>query len=115
MARFEKHVFICTNERPAGHPKGCCKEKGSEQVRDAMKKEIAARGMNKRIRINASGCLDACEFGVAIVVYPEAIWYGGVRVEDVSEIIESHLTGNVPVERLRIRNTEYSPDLFQGE
>ena len=54
-------------------------------------------------RVNSAGCLDACDRGVAVVVYPEGVWYGGVTVADVPEIVERHLVGGQPVERLRLR------------
>jgi (2Fe-2S) ferredoxin len=37
-----------------------------------------------------------------VVVYPEAVWYGNVQPEDAAEIVNEHLTGGRPVERLRI-------------
>jgi (2Fe-2S) ferredoxin len=66
------------------------------------------------MRANASGCLDACEYGAAIVVYPDNVWYGGVTVDDIDEIIESHLLKDEPVERLRIPDTRYTPDISAG-
>ena len=104
--RFRHHVFVCENRRPADDPRGCCAAKGSEAIRAALKAEIARRGLKKEIRANAAGCLDACAYGPSIVVYPEGVWYGGVRVEDVPEIVESHLVNGVPVERLRMRKLE---------
>jgi (2Fe-2S) ferredoxin len=100
--RFEHHVFICENLRPEQDVRGSCAAKGSPAIREAMKKEIKARGLRGKVRANQSGCLDACEFGPSIVVYPEGIWYGGVKPEDVPEIVESHLINGQPVERLRI-------------
>lgn len=100
--RFEHHVFICENLRPEEDSRGSCAAKGSPAIREAMKKEIKARGLRGKVRANQSGCLDACEFGPSVVVYPEGIWYGGVKPEDVPEIVESHLIGGKPVERLRI-------------
>ena len=102
MPHFERHVFVCTNERAAGHPRGCCKAKGGVEVRDALKQALTARGLSKVIRANAAGCLDQCERGVTVVVYPEQVWYGGVTVADVAEIVERHLVGGEPVERLRM-------------
>ncbi len=104
--RFRHHVFVCENRRPADDPRGCCAAKGSEAIRVALKAEIARRGLKREVRANAAGCLDACAYGPSIVVYPEGVWYGGVRVEDVPEIVESHLVNGVPVERLRMRNLE---------
>lgn len=102
-APFERHVFICTNRRPDTAPRPSCAPQGSEAVRDAFRKELAARGLNNRIRANVAGCLDACEYGPSLVVYPDEVWYGGVTVGDVAEIVEEHIVGGRPVERLRIR------------
>jgi (2Fe-2S) ferredoxin len=104
--RFRHHVFVCENRRPAEDPKGCCAAKGSEAIRSALKEELARRGLKKEVRANAAGCLDACAHGPSIVVYPEGVWYGHVTVEDVPEIVESHLVNGVPVERLRLRKLE---------
>src|SRR6185436_19845037 len=95
--RYDKHIFICTNHREPGHPRGCCAEKGSEEVRARFKAALKERGLNGRMRANASGCLDACEYGVSAVVYPDCVWYGGITVDDVDEIIDSHLIGDLPV------------------
>jgi (2Fe-2S) ferredoxin len=101
---FQRHVFVCTNERPADDPKGCCKAKGGVEVRDKMKAELKARGISKLVRANNAGCLDQCERGVTVVVYPEQVWYGGVTVDDVVEIIDKHLIGGQIVDRLLIPN-----------
>ena len=108
MPRFERHVFICTNERPAGDPRGCCLARGSAQVCDAFKEKVKAAGLRSRVRPNAAGCLDACEHGVTVVVYPEQVWYGRVTPEDVDEIIERHLKNGEIVERLRIPDGSFS-------
>jgi (2Fe-2S) ferredoxin len=100
---FDRHVFVCVNRRAPGDPKGCCAEKGAEEVRDTFKRLLHERGLKSRIRANAAGCLDQCARGVTVVVYPEQVWYGGVRPEDVPEIVDQHLVGGVPVERLRIK------------
>jgi (2Fe-2S) ferredoxin len=100
VPKFQRHVFVCINERAADHPKGCCKARGGVEVRDALKAELTKRGLSKQIRANNAGCLDQCEHGVAVVVYPEQVWYGGVTVDDVTEIVEKHLVGGEPVTRL---------------
>ena len=102
MPPFERHVFVCTNDRAAGHQRGCCRGKGAEAIREAMKALAAQRGLEGRVRINTSGCLDQCEHGVTVVVYPEAVWYGFVTLADVEEIVQSHLVEGRPVARLRL-------------
>ena len=100
MPSLQCHVFVCINEREAGSEKGCCFTKGGKAVRDELKKQLAARKLLSVVRANKSGCLDQCEAGVAVVVYPEQVWYGGVTVEDVSEIVEKHIVKGEHVERL---------------
>ncbi len=102
MPSLQRHVFVCINERPPDHPKGCCKARGGAEVRDRLKEELAARGLAKRIRANNAGCLDQCEHGVTVVVYPEQVWYGHVTPADVAEIVEKHLIGGEVVTRLLI-------------
>jgi (2Fe-2S) ferredoxin len=101
-APYECHLFICTNRRPDGHPRGSCAAKGSEEVRARFKSEIDKRGLRDTVRANAAGCLDVCEHGVSVVVYPEGTWYGRVTVDDVATIVEQHVVGGKPVERLRM-------------
>lgn len=100
--RYRHHVFVCENRRPDDDPRGCCAAKGSEAIRDALKAELHRRGLKKDVRANGSGCLDNCAEGPTVVVYPEGVWYGHVKVEDVPEIVESHLVNGVPVERLLV-------------
>lgn len=101
MPPFERHVFVCTNTRSADHPKGCCSAKNSEAIREALK-AAAKKRLGKTVRVNTAGCLDQCEHGVTVVVYPEGVWYGFVQMEDIEEIVESHLVKGQPVERLRL-------------
>jgi (2Fe-2S) ferredoxin len=102
MPSFQRHVFVCVNERPPGNPKGCCKEKGAEAVRDELKKRLAEIGLKGVVRANNAGCLDQCATGVTVVVYPEQVWYGHVTVEDVPELIERHILRGEFVERLML-------------
>ena len=99
--RFIKHVFICTNQRAPGEKQSCGEAHGLELVK-LFKKLIKEKGLNVNIRAQKTGCLDACEFGPALVVYPEGIFYGGLAISDVQEIVEEHLENNRPVERLII-------------
>jgi (2Fe-2S) ferredoxin len=100
--RFRFHLFVCENRRPDDDPRGCCSAKGSPAVREALKAELKRRGLQGLARANAAGCLDGCAFGPTIVVYPDGVWYGGVTLADVPEIVESHLLKGKPVERLLI-------------
>ncbi len=110
MKRYEKHIFVCENKRPPDDPRGCCSDKGSIDVRNLFKKRIKELGLKTDVRANAAGCLDACEFGVSVVVYPEQIWYGGVTLNDVEEILQSHIINNKPVERLFIKHPKFFKD-----
>jgi len=110
MPTFQRHVFVCVNERPAGHPKGCCKSRGGPEVRDALKAELGARGLSKVIRANNAGCLDQCEQGVTVVVYPEQVWYGHVTVDDIPEIVDRHLVRGEFVERLMLPDQPHLGD-----
>jgi (2Fe-2S) ferredoxin len=110
MPSFQRHVFVCINERPADHPKGCCKAKGGIEVRDRLKQELTARGISKVVRANNAGCLDQCEQGVSVVVYPEQVWYAHVTVDDIPELIEKHLVGGEVVERLLQPNQPHLDD-----
>jgi (2Fe-2S) ferredoxin len=102
MAKFEKHIFVCTNQREAGHPRGCCDPAGQAQLQLAFKQKLAARGLKGKVRANKAGCLDQCEHGPNVVVYPEQVWYGRVTAADVDEIIDQHIVGGRPVERLML-------------
>ena len=102
MSRYERHCFVCVNQRAPDDPRGSCAAKGSAEIRDRLKAELKQRGLARRMRANQAGCLDLCELGPTVVVYPEQVWYAGVSVDDVPEIIERHLIGGEPVERLRV-------------
>lgn len=105
---FERHIFVCENVRPDGHPRGCCASKGAAGIRARFKQLIHERGLRGRVRANQAGCLDQCEHGVTVVVYPDAVWYAGVRLEDVDEIVERHLLRGEIVERLLLRPADAS-------
>ena len=97
MGQYDQHVFVCTTG-------GTCPTQGDpEGFVKAMRAEITKAGLHNQIRINKSGCFSQCGNGPMIVVYPENIWYSGVRAEDVQEIVQSHLIGGKPVERLLYR------------
>ena len=103
MSYYRYHVFFCCNQRPPGD-RTCCNDKGATRVRDYAKKRIKELGLAApgEIRINQAGCMERCEEGPCIVVYPEATWYTYVDEEDVEEIIQEHLLNGRVVERLQM-------------
>ena len=100
MGHYEKHVFFCVNQRENGED--CCNNHDATALRLHAKERIKSLGLDGKIRINSAGCLGRCGEGPVIVVYPEETWYTYVDVEDIDEIINSHLVGNEPVSRLKI-------------
>ncbi|MCL4304719.1 (2Fe-2S) ferredoxin domain-containing protein [bacterium] len=100
MSRYQHHIFVCENQRASDDPKGCCASKGSHEVLVQLREKIKAVGLAARVRVNSSGCLANCARGATVVVYPEAIWYSGVTVTDVDEIVTSHIQNGRPVLRL---------------
>jgi (2Fe-2S) ferredoxin len=98
-AIWEMHVFVCTSGKVCAEVDG-----DGLGVHAALKRQVAAAGLKNRVRVNHSGCMDQCGYGPMVVVYPETVWYAGVRPEDVEEIVQQHLLGGKPVERLRYRN-----------
>ncbi len=102
MPRFERHVFVCHNVRPEGALRPSCSRDGKSALHTRMQQLAQLAGLTGRVRINKSGCLDQCEHGPMVVVYPEAVWYGNVRPEDAEVIVNEHLVGGRPVERLRV-------------
>lgn len=105
---YEAHVFCCTNRRPAGHPRGCCAEKGAEGLRDYMKGRAKDLGL-KKVRINNAGCLDRCEHGPTIVIYPEGVWYAVANKQDIDEVLDTHMVKGGRVERLMLQPTDKLP------
>ncbi len=99
---FDAHLFVCCNRRPDGHARGSCAAKGSERLRDYMK----ARAKELRIpaiRVNAAGCLDRCELGPCVVIYPEGVWYRVESTADVDAVLERHVLGGDRVAELMLR------------
>ena len=102
MDHFKHHVFFCTNQRAAGET--CCNAHGAAELRNYAKDRVKALGLHGagKIRINSAGCMDHCDMGPVIVVYPEGVWYTYIDREDIDEIIDEHLVHGRIVERLRI-------------
>jgi len=105
---YDAHVFCCTNRRADGHPRGSCAERGGEALRDYMKSKARALGLNN-VRINSSGCLDRCELGPTMVIYPEGVWYSVSTREEIDEVLEKHLVEGGRVERLMLQTADKLP------
>jgi len=88
MPAFTEHLFVCCNRRAPGHSRGSCDPEGSEALRNAFKAELKTRQLGPLVRANSAGCLDQCELGPVVVIYPQGIWYGRVQVSDVPRIVE---------------------------
>lgn len=102
MSYFKRHVFFCTNQRSDGEP--CCQQFEAKDARAYTKLRAKSLGIHGPggVRVNSAGCLDRCDKGPVLVVYPEAVWYTYVDREDLDEIIERHLVAGQTVERLRV-------------
>ncbi len=108
MPKPLKHVFVCVQRRAEGHPRGSCSQQGCDEVMNAFLGEIQKRNLSEKFAVTNTGCLGPCGFGTSVLVYPEGILYGKVGKEDVAAIIEEHLLGDIPVERLKV------PDFVWG-
>lgn len=99
---YEHHVFFCLNQREEGRV--CCASKGAQAAQEHAKRRIKEMNLNGqgKVRINKAGCLDRCEEGPVVVVYPQGTWYTYVDCDDIDEIIDQHIVGGKIVERLEI-------------
>ena len=88
MAGYRRHVFVCLNERDPGHPRGCCNPDGSNALKECFKAELKKLNLGPTVRANEAGCLDQCELGSTVVIYPQQIWYGHVTPADMPRIVE---------------------------
>jgi len=98
---YRSHVFCCGNQRPDGHKRGCCATKGGDRLRNYMKNRVKELGI-EGVRVNGAGCLDRCELGPCIVIYPEGVWYAPKTEADIDEIIATHLQQGGRVARLML-------------
>src|ERR1700761_765325 len=91
LPAFERHVFVCHNSRPADAPRPSCTTDGKSELHTRLQQLTKEAGLGGKGRINKPGCLDQCEHGPTVVVYPDAVWYGGVQPQDAEEIVAEHL------------------------
>ncbi len=93
MPAFTHHIFVCCNQRSPDHSRGCCDPDGSQGLRTALKAAVAQRGLKPAVRANSAGCLDQCEHGPTVAIYPQGIFYGRVTFEDISRIVDETIIG----------------------
>ena len=101
---YDKHIFICTNQRAEGANRKSCGEIHGMEIVDAFKKKLKELDLPIKLRAQKAGCLDICDFGQTVVIYPEGIFYVGVELSDVDEIINEHIINDRVVERLKLEN-----------
>ncbi|HEX5363249.1 MAG TPA: (2Fe-2S) ferredoxin domain-containing protein [Gallionella sp.] len=101
MPKPERHVFVCSQNRPAGHPRGSCTQNGCAEVVDEFMKQWMQRQCFAQVMVTPSGCIGPCSEGPNVLIYPEGVMYSHVTKEDVGEIFDSHLLGDKVVERLK--------------
>lgn len=106
---YQTHVFYCTAQRDAGHPRGCCRDRGASELQGYMKIRARELGL-EGVRINQSGCLDRCELGPVMVIYPEGVWYRYRDQADIDEILAGHVRDGGRVERLMLAPDQLPPD-----
>lgn len=102
MPYYKHHIFVCTNHREDGSQ--CCAQYNAQEMRDYMKQRSKELGLVRsgEVRVNSAGCLNRCELGPVIVIYPDETWYTFVDKDDIDEIIDEHLVKGNIVERLLI-------------
>lgn len=102
MPKPEKHVFVCVQSRPEGHPRPSCAQKHCVEVADAFFQTLQDKMLFDKIQVTTTGCLGPCMAGPTVLVYPEGVMYGGLTKEDVPTIFEEHLINDRPVESLKM-------------
>jgi (2Fe-2S) ferredoxin/SAM-dependent methyltransferase len=98
MPPFRHHVFICEQQKPDGLP--CCAARGSAAVIEALRREVAAQGLADSVLVTTCGSLGLCESGPNLVVYPDGVFYSGVKPADVPALVREHLANGRPLTAL---------------
>ena len=101
MPKPEKHLFVCTQQRPEGHPRGSCQAKGGAAIAEEFWFQLQGKNLLGKIALTTTGCFGPCGMGPNVLVYPEGVLYSSVTREDVQAIVEQHLLGNEVVARLQ--------------
>jgi (2Fe-2S) ferredoxin len=102
MPKPKKHVFVCIQNRPMGHPRPSCGQKNCAEVAEEFYKNLDQRQLFDQIQVTTTSCLGPCSEGPSVLVYPEGVMYGGVSKQDVTTIFDEHLLNDQPIERLKV-------------
>lgn len=96
MAKPEFHIFVCSQRRADGHPRGSCGGKGAEAVYNAFAQVLIQNNLNNRIALTSTTCMGPCQAGANVLIYPGAVMYSWVEPQDAALIVEQHLLGGEP-------------------
>jgi len=107
MPKPKKHVFVCTQQRPPGHPRGSCRQHGCAAVYEELLWQLRQRNLFNSVQVTATGSMGPCSEGPSVLVYPEGVMYAKVQKANVAEIFDRHLVGGSPIESLKV-----SPELW---
>ena len=102
MPKPKHHIFICTNQRPAGHPRGSCGENNAMALMEKMEMGIEQKGLFGQVLLTNTSCIGPCSMGPVMVVYPDGVWYNKVTPEDVKEILDQHIGQGKKIDRLEM-------------
>lgn len=102
MPKPAKLIFVCSNQRPPGHPRGSCNDKGAQDILLKFSELLDSMGLWEKVSLVKTSCLGPCYEGPVVSVQPDNIWYGHVATRDVEDIIEGHIINGKPLEKLQI-------------
>ena len=94
------HIFVCMEQREPGHPRGSCYDAHGALIYEKLLATVESKGLSHAVRVTPTGCLGPCSEATVCAVYPEATWYGKVKIADCLEIVDSHFKGGQAVARL---------------
>ena len=102
MPKPRMHVFVCTQQRPPGHPRSSCGQHGCAAVYEEFLWQLQQRNLSNSVQVTATGCMGPCSEGPSVLVYPEGVMYAKVEKDRVAEIFDQHLVGGSPIESLKV-------------
>lgn len=99
MPKPRHHLLVCTNERPADHPKGSCQPRGADKLLAALKREVVQRGLQQEVFVTKSGCLKSCPHGPVVACWPEGQFVAGCGEGEAATLLDALLAGTLPEDR----------------